>query len=41
MAAKKKEPTKREQRNLRMQQIASVVIGVLVILSMIITMIRF
>lgn len=35
--AKKKSPTKREQRNIRIQQIAFVVIGILIILSMIIS----
>jgi hypothetical protein len=37
--AKKREPTKRELRNLRTQQIVSVIIGVLIILSMVISLI--
>lgn len=37
--AKKKQLTKREQRNMRFQQIAFIGMGVLIILSMIISMV--
>ncbi len=37
--AKKKEPSRSELRNLRTQQIVSVIIGVLIILSMVISLI--
>jgi hypothetical protein len=39
--AKKKQLNKREQRNLRFQQIAFVAMGVLIILSMIISMVTY
>lgn len=38
---KKKERTKTEMRNLRTQQVISVAIGVIVILSMLISLLRF
>lgn len=39
MAAKKKTPSKYEQRRLRAQQIILIIIGVLVILSMVISLV--
>ncbi|HEX7976766.1 MAG TPA: hypothetical protein VF498_20330 [Anaerolineales bacterium] len=41
MASKKKERTKSEMRSLRTQQIISIAIGVIVILSMVISLLRF
>ena len=37
--SKNKNPSKRQQRNLRVQQIIFIIIGVMIILSMIISMI--
>jgi len=39
--AKKKQLSKREQRNLRFQQIAFVAMGVLIILSMVISLVAY
>ena len=38
--AKKRERTRREQRSLRLQQLVFVTIGILVILSMVISLVR-
>ncbi len=39
MASRKSAPTKREMRNLRIQQLAFVAIGLIVILSMVISLV--
>ncbi len=40
MASKRSSPSKREMRNLRIQQILFIIVGLIVILSMLISLIK-